>query len=261
MEYAATIIQVPLGLVVTAVSLAILPTLSRQASAREIAPFRATLARGLRLVLALVIPSAVGLYVLAKPIVMLILEQGAFTPADTAVVVQALRCALPGLLFTAVDQPLIFAFYARQDTLTPALVGVGTTLLYAVTALAFHRAGVLTLPLLVLVNSFKLTVHALVMLILARRRLGGLGGHGLWALVPRAAGAAAVMALATWGAAEALSSLGLPGLAGELLVVAGAGGVGVLVYGLLAFLLRLEELSMLRAAAADGLARLTGRRR
>jgi putative peptidoglycan lipid II flippase len=261
MEYAATIIQVPLGLVVTAVSLSILPTLSRQASADEIAPFRATLTRGLRLVLALVIPAAVGLYVLAKPIVVLVLEQGAFTALDTAAVVRALRCALPGLLFTAVDQPLIFAYYARRNTLTPALVGVGTTLLYAAMALGLRWLGVLTLPLLVLANSFKLTVHALVMLVLARRTLGGLGDHGLWALVGRATLATLLMALVTWGGAWALSAVGLPGLPGELLVVGGAGGLGLVIYGLLALALGVKELGMLRAAIVDGARRLTGRGR
>ena len=150
MEYAATIIQVPLGLVVTAVSIATLPTLSRQAAADEREPFRATLVKGLRLVLSLVIPAAVGLYVLAYPIVALIFGHGDFTPDDTMATAGALQYALLGLLFAAVDQPLILAFYARKDTLTPALVGVGTTILYAIAAVVLQVTGLLNLPILVL---------------------------------------------------------------------------------------------------------------
>jgi putative peptidoglycan lipid II flippase len=258
MEYAATLIQVPLGLVVTAVSVAILPTLSQQAGAEEVGPFRATLVRGLRLVLALVIPAAVGLYVLADPIIALTLEHGVFTADDTRAVAMALRCALPGLLFAAVDQPLIFAFYARKDTLTPALVGVGTTLLYAIIALVLQWGGVLNLPLLILVNSLKLTAHALAMLVLAWRRLGGLGGHGLRFLTLKAGFASLVMGAATWGVARALLTVVRPGVLGELLVVGGAGGIGVLVYGALAVRLKVEEIQLLRAAAGDGLKRLTG---
>jgi putative peptidoglycan lipid II flippase len=258
MEYAATIIQVPLGLVVTAVSIAILPTLSRQASADAVGPFRVTLAKGLRLVLALVIPATVGLYVLANPIIALILEHGVFAPADTVAVAGALKCALLGLLFAAVDQPLIFAFYARKDTLTPALVGVWTTLIYAVTAVGLQRMGVLNLPLLVLVNSLKLTAHALAMLLLTRRRLGGLGDHGIWSLTLKATLASLVMAAATRGVMQFLLRMAPPGLLGELLVVGGAGGVGIAAYGLLALVFKVEELHLLRAAVEDGLRRLTG---
>jgi len=258
MEYAANIIQFPLGLVVTAVSIAILPTLSQQAGAEENGPFQAILAQGLRLVLALIIPATLGLYVLANPIIALSFEHGNFTPADTAATAEALRCALLGLLFAAVDQPLIFAFYARKDTLTPALVGVGTTFLYVLMALIPWRMGVLTLPLLVLVNSFKLTTHALAMLALTRRRLGGLGDHGLWPLILKAALASLAMAALTGGVMRLLAAATPPGLLGELLVVGGAGGVGVVVYVLLALALRIEEMHLLRAAIGDGLSRLTG---
>ncbi len=258
MEYAATIIQFPLGLVVTAVSIAILPTLSRQATDGQPGPFKATLAQGLRLVLALTIPATVGLWVLAAPIVALLFEHGDFAPADTLATAGALRCALLGLLFAAVDQPLIFAFYARKDTLTPALVGVGTTLLYILMALTPWWLGVLTLPLLVLVNSLKLTAHALAMLVLTRHRLGGLGGHGLWFLILKATLASLAMAAATWSVMRALAAVAPPGLLGELLIVGGAGGVGMAAYGLLALVLKIEEIHLIRVTVGDGLNRLTG---
>ncbi|OQY24285.1 MAG: murein biosynthesis integral membrane protein MurJ [Anaerolineaceae bacterium 4572_32.2] len=258
MEYAATIIQFPLGLVVTAVSIAILPTLSQYAEAEETGPFQTILAQGLRLVLALIIPATVGLYVLANPVIALSFEHGDFTPADTVATAAALRCALLGLLFAAIDQPLIFAFYARKDTLTPALVGVGTTFLYVAMALVPWRMGALTLPLLVLVNSLKLAAHALAMLALTRRRLGGLGDHGLWPLVLKAALASLAMAALTGGVMRFLAASAPPGLVGELLVVGGAGGVGVVVYGLLALALRIKEIHLLRAVVGDGLNRLTG---
>jgi putative peptidoglycan lipid II flippase len=261
MRYSTTLIQFPLGLVVTAVSIATLPTLSQQANFEETTPFQATLAKGLRLVLSLVIPATAGLYVLADPIVALLFEHGDFTPADTVATAEALRYALLGLLFAAVDQPLIFAFYARKDTLTPALVGVGTTLLYVLVSFTTLGVGVLALPLLVLFNALKLTAHALAMLALTRRRLGGLGGHGLWSLTLKAILASLLMAAVTWGVMQALTTVAPPSLLGELLVVGGAGGVGVAVYGLLAVVLRVEEIHLLRAAFGDALNRLTGFRR
>lgn len=249
MEYAAKIIQLPLGLVVTAVSIAILPTLSRQAAAEEIVPFRSTLTQGLRLVLVLVIPATVGLYALAHPLVALILEHGGrFTPLDTASTAQALRCALLGLLAAAIDQPLIFAFYARKDTLTPALVGVGTTVLYVALALPLQWLGILTLPLLVMVNSLKLTAHAVTMLTLTKRRLGGLGDHGLWGLALKSLGASAAMGALVHITASALAPLVPVGLGGEVLLVGMPGLTGLVAYGTLAVLLQIEEVKLLRGA-------------
>jgi putative peptidoglycan lipid II flippase len=257
MGYATQVIQFPLGLVAAAVSIAILPTLSQQADGEEIGPFRATLAKGLRLVLVLVIPATVGLYVLARPTMALIFERGDFTPGDTVATAEVLRYSLLGLLAAAVDQPLIFAFYARKDTLTPALVGVGTTILYVMIATGAAGLGVLTLPLLVLFNALKLAAHALAMLALARLRLGGLGGHGLWALALKAALASLVMGAAAWGVMVVLTRAAPPGWPGNLLIVGGAGGAGAAVYGFLVGLFKFEEMQLLRATVRDALRRLT----
>lgn len=256
MNFAAQIIQFPLGLVSAAVSIAILPTLSQQANSDDIGPFRATLSKGLRLVLALVIPATMGLYVLAHPTIALIFEHGDFTPEDTVATSIALQYSLLGLLAAAVDQPLIFAFYARKDTLSPALVGVGTTILYVLSTAIAAGMGALTLPLLVLLNALKLAAHALTMLVLARVRLGGLGDHGLWTLALKATLASIVMTPTTWVTMNELSAVAPSSGIGKILIVGGAGATGAVVYTLLGLALRLDEIRLLGTAARDGLQRL-----
>jgi putative peptidoglycan lipid II flippase len=193
--------------------------------------------------------------------VALVFEHGDFTAGDTAAVAEALRYHLPGLLFAAVDQLLIFAFYARKDTLTPALVGVGTTVLYAVVTIALSGLGLLTLPLLILVNSFKWAAHAVAMLVLTWRRLGSLRGQGIWGVIVRATLVSLAMAMCVWGTTELLGPVGSRGLLGELLIVGGAGAVGAAIYGLLALALGMEEIHLLRAALVDGIRRLTALKR
>ena len=258
MQYSATLIQFPLGLVSIAVSIAILPTLSRQATGGEPGPFKATLANGLRLVLTLTVPATVGLWVLATPIVALVFEHGGFTPADTLATVGALRCHLVGLIFAAVDQPLIFAFYARKDTWTPALVGVATVVLYVVLALAPMLLAPLTLNGLILANSLKWAAHALIMFVLLRRRVGGLWGHGVRRLAIKAVVASAVMGGLVHLAVGWLAGVVPPGLAGEVLLVGGAGLVGAVVYGVQAVLMRMEEMGLLGKAMFEWFQRLTG---
>ena len=88
MNWATTLTQLPQGLVATAISLAILPTLSRQAvqmTAAARAAFRDTLGLGLRLAITLILPATTALFVLATPVIMLLFEHGAFTAADTAI--------------------------------------------------------------------------------------------------------------------------------------------------------------------------------
>jgi len=199
MKYAATIIQFPLGLVVTAVSVAILPTLSRYATQADEPAFRATLAQGLRLVLVLVLPAASALLVMAEPVVAILFQRGEFLPADTLATARALRFSILGLVFTALDQPLIFAFYARKDTWTPALVGGGTVILYIGMALGPLLLHAPLLWALILANSLKITAHALLMLYLFTHKVGSLRPHNVGRTTWLALSASLVMSLPIWG--------------------------------------------------------------
>jgi putative peptidoglycan lipid II flippase len=258
MKYSATLIQFPLGLVAAAVSIAILPTLSRQAADGRSDPFKTTLAQGLRLVLALTVPATVGLWVLATPIVALVFEHGDFAPVDTLATVAALRCHLVGLIFAAVDQPLIFAFYARKDTWTPAMVGVATVILYVILALAPMLFVPLTLNGLILANSIKWAAHALIMLVLLRRSMGSLRGQAVGGLLLKAVAASAVMGGAVQLAAVRMMPILPGGLIGEVLLVGGSGFAGAAIYGGLALFLRMEEIRLMGQALIEWRRRLTG---
>jgi putative peptidoglycan lipid II flippase len=263
MRYAAQLINLPLGLVATAVSFAILPTLSQQAQvglnrasgnsasskpnsrimgrARN-EPFLATLAQGIKMVLILTIPAAIGLFVLAEQVIGLVFEHGDFGAYDTLHTSQALRFALLGLVFAAVDWPLNFAFYAQQDTLTPALVGLVAVGIYIVIALTPTLFAPLTLNGLILANSIQWASHALIMLWLLNRRMGGLRGHGLLRLLLKVLIASAGMGVGTWLVAQTLTQALIPGrLINELIVVASAAVIGFAVYVALMALLRADS--------------------
>ena len=171
MRFATTLNQMILGLVAAAISLAALPALSRHFSARNEDAYRATLARGLRMVTVLVIPAALGMAVLSWPIVRLIFFHGATDRDGAELIWLALILYLPGTLFAAFDQVLIFAFYARQNTKLPQLVGVLAVGVYFGFALLLYQpfgmAG------LVLANSAQFTFHGVIMIWLLRRLLAG----------------------------------------------------------------------------------------
>jgi len=244
MRFATTLIQFPLGLVVTAISMAVLPTLARLASEEDLAVFRRTLALGVRLVLILIIPATVGLAVLGTPIVALLFERGAFTPEDTRLTVLALTFYLIGLPCAAVDQPLIYAFYARKDTRTPVLVGLMAIGVYLIVALAL--IGPLGMVGLVLANSAQWASHALVMLALVHRRLDGVRGQGLGLITGKALLASLAMALVAWGGQGWLAgAFPAGGTLSHLVVVVGAGLAGGMVYLAVATALGVSELRLI----------------
>ncbi len=266
MRFATRLIQLPIGLVSAAVSLAILPTLSQYGSEtsseqnsisnikypisnvkrqtsnvkRQASNFQRTLALGLKIVLIAIIPATIGLFVLAAPIVALIYQHGNFDAHDSIQTAMALRYYLLGLTFAAIDLPLVFAFYARKDTLTPALVGVLGVVVYLIVALSLIRP--LGMIGLILANSAQLTIHALTMLVLIQRRMGGLGGHGIMPLVFKTLFASAVMGGITHLALGGLQrGLDASTLVGKFVMVAGAGSVGLATYLGMIVLLRVEE--------------------
>ncbi len=244
MRDATTLIQFPHGLVAVAISLAVLPTLSRLSASGDREGFHQTLGLGLRLVLVLIIPATLGLLVLAQPAISLIFEHGKFTAHDTFWTAWALRYYLAGLVFAAIDWPLNYAFYARQDTLTPALVGILSVGIYLVVALVLIRPlGMLGL---VLADSTKHLGHALTMLILTQRRIGSLAALRLGSTAGKAllaaTGMAALMALSLSITTRYVAS---GGLLGGLMAVVIPGGVGIVAYLGFVSLLRVEEIGLL----------------
>ena len=253
MRYATTLIQMPLGLVPVAISLAALPSLAQRASAEDWDAFRSILARGLRLVLVLLLPATVGLWVLATPVIRLLFEHGSFTPADTSMTASALRLYLLGLPFAGVDFLLNYTFYARQDTRTPAIVGVIAVGFYFVAAFALK--GPFGFLGLVLADSIKQAGHALIMSVLLVISLGQLPHQGILRPALLAAGGSLLMGLIVWCLALWLQGIVPAGILGELLVVAVPSAFGGALYLLLLRRLRVGEAAALVAAFARVLRR------
>ncbi len=248
MRTATTLYQLPHGLVSVAISVAALPTLSRWAAAHDWESYRATLGAALRMVLVLCVPATIGLWILAAPVVRLLAEHGRFTAADTYWTALALRYYLCGLIFACVDWPLNFAYYARSDSRTPALVGVFSVLVYL--AVALSLLSTLSFLGLALADGAKQTAHAIVMALLIYRWGGRLRQSVTrTALLTLAAGAvmgAVVYLVSQW----LLGQLGVAGLLPRLLVVFVPAVTGGLVYYVLLRLLRVPE-----TAQIDRLAR------
>ena len=133
--YADRVAQLPLGVIGVAVSVALLPLLSRQLSAGEDAAARESLNRSLEIGLLFTLPAAAALIAMPFPVVDVLFRRGEFGVGDsasTAYVLAAMAAGLPPVVLVKILSP---AFFARRDTRTPLLIAVAS--MAANLALAF----------------------------------------------------------------------------------------------------------------------------
>jgi putative peptidoglycan lipid II flippase len=160
------------------------------------------------MMLMLNVPACVGLVALATPIVGLILQSGAFTETDTIATAGALVYYAPGLLGYSAVKIITPSFYALRDAKTPVLVSV----LAIVTNLALNVSLVQMLGYLGLALGTALAalVNAGVLMVLLRRRLGGLDERRLAVAFLKITLASLVMGVAAWSVEQALWTI-VPG--------------------------------------------------
>ena len=251
--------QLPLGLFGVAVASATLPQISRDASEGKINDFRNTLSKSLGLVFLFTIPSAVGLFVLSRPLVGVVYERGMFTPFHTEQTALALSAYCLGLVGYASTKVLAPAFYALGNVRIPMFVSI----LSIVLNFSLNKFFVDTLGLghwaLALSTSLVASLNFVLLFAFMRARIHRVGGRRLLVAGGKIGLASAIMGACCWSCAQAVESWIGPGtFVGRLavLVVAVPAGVAV-VYGLCR-LMRLPELDLAQRAVLARISKHTG---
>ena len=134
LSYADRLYQLPLGVVGIAIGTVLLPDLSRRLRSGDGVGSRASLNRGAEFALALTLPAAVALVVIAEPLCRVLYQRGAFTAADsqaTALVLAIYGLGLPAFVLHKILQPL---YYAREDSRSPFLFAVVSMIVNALIA-------------------------------------------------------------------------------------------------------------------------------
>jgi putative peptidoglycan lipid II flippase len=250
------LMQLPLGLFGVALGTVTLPLLSRLVVAGQMIAVRAELARALRLMFLLTIPSTIGLMMLAEPIISVLYQHGRFDAQEAAQAGGALRFYATGLAGYAALKVLVNSFYALDRRKTPMLVSffaIGLNLLFNwifTFQLHWGPQGLAFSTGLVATSNF------LVLYLLMYRRLGGLETRRMVILLAKAATAGAALAAVCfasnhWLLSDWATQAFLP-KAAALLATITAGG---LVFAACGAALSIEELNELIAAVKRRLRR------
>jgi putative peptidoglycan lipid II flippase len=232
--------QLPHGLFAVSLMTTFAPELASAGARGDIPAMRAQLSRALRLTTAVIVPAAALYIALARPLIVTLLQRGAFSAGDASIVADTLVAFAVGLLPFSIYLFSLRAFTSRLDTFTPFWINCIENVVNI--ALAFGLYSWLGVPGLALAFSLAYFLAAVVSLVVVDRRLHGIEGPALATTTVKSLGAGAVAAGVSWLVAdsigwsstgEALASLVLGGLA------------GIAVYLGLAMAIRLEELRAL----------------
>jgi putative peptidoglycan lipid II flippase len=151
MEFPSALLGVALGTV-------LLPSLVKSHTEGNPAEFSRLLDWGLRLTLMLTLPAALGLAILATPLIATLLHRDAITAVDVLAIRAALVAYSVGLTGIILIKILAPAYYARQNIKTPVKIAVVTLVVTQLLNLAFvpifkHAGLALSIGLAACVNA------------------------------------------------------------------------------------------------------------
>src|SRR5438876_1120533 len=242
LNIAFRLMQLPLGIFGVAVATVTLPLVSRSAAVGNTAEFRSALAHAIRLVTLLTIPAAIGLIILAQPIISVIYEHGRFTPEATRQTAGALQFYAIGLAAYSAVKVLAPAFYALDKRYLPMMVSIFSIAINFLLNWFFmfkiglgHRGLALSTSLVALTNF-------LLLYIMMRKYAGPLETGAILGLLAKLVIPALLLAGICWLALEFLFQSGAPlpeweKIIGMLAVIA----LAATVFFGSAFLLRFTE--------------------
>ena len=240
------LVELPQAVFGMAIATASLPTLSRLEAENDREGVKRIYMHSLSLALYITLAAAVAYIVLAKPIVVVLYQRGAFVPRMTQANAETLAAMALQIGAVTVVRQTVQVFYALKDTRTPVKASFAALVAYVIFALPMMY------PLkhvgLALAMTLAATAQAVFLFIALRMRLGRLGIKKLLGRSVKWLVATTLMALTSWG----VSFLGSWGEGGNsirniaVLLLAVAAGMAVFLAS--SRVLRIPELLDLKEA-------------
>lgn len=247
LDYANRLMQLPLGILAQASSIALFPFIASQAARNDMAGLRRSVNLAVRAITAMTIPASVLMIVLAEPIVRLIYQHGKFTAQDTKFTAAVLVLYSIGIAAWSAQTVLARGFYALQDTATPMITGTFVTGIFIVMNIMvvgpFKDRG------LAASTSIAAAILAVALFYRLQKRLGGLNGMLIVQSLVKVTIAAIVMAAPTYAVRYVLThalARSAPTTTAmttgpTILIIVAASLAGLAVYAAMLWILKVDE--------------------
>ncbi len=259
LNYANKLNGLILGVFITALTTVIFPILSEEAEKNNMLGVKEGMKSGIRLILLITIPASVGMIVLSKPIVQVAFERGAFDSRATLMTSGALKAYAVGLVAMSLQMLVVRVYYSIQDTKTPMLNGALTVAInIALNIILVKRLDHVGLAL---ATSISTSLGLLILIYQLKLKIGNLGAKSYLEVLLKSGLASILMGLVAYFSYHGLMTSigGLEGMKFRLLnliILLVAVAIGVLVYALVIYIVRVDEMREL----VDKLKRLIKRK-
>ncbi len=236
------LMQLPIAIFAISVAVAVFPTLTTYAAKGDMVNFKRSTSMGLRSVFFITLPSAAGLIALKVPLVRFLFEQGMFTPEATIATSVAVFYYSFGVFAYSGIQVLNRTFYALQDTKTPVIAGVLTIILNIV--LNFALIGPMGHGGLALAYSIAGIFNLLLLMLILKYKVNGYGGFKIAYSFIKSLIASVIMGVIVYLSVnyfESLVDINAKLMQASQVLIGVL--IGIVIYGGLAYLFKLEELN------------------
>lgn len=193
------LVQLPLGVLLTAMLVPILPRFTEQAASGSILDLKEELRRALRFLWFLSLPLAAIFFVLPTPIVRLLFERGTFNEHSTALVSWALLFLAPSIFFYVARDLMTRVFYAFKDSKTPYHIALVAIFIKAALDWFFVTKTSLGVGGLSTASTLMTLVNLTLLTFFLKKKIGNLGFVQLIKPVGTMLIAAALCGAVVWG--------------------------------------------------------------
>ncbi len=235
------LIQLPLGVLLTAMLVPILPRFTEQVAANRIDDLKLELSKALRLLWFLALPIGALLMAIPTPIIKLLFERGKFTAQSTEMVTTVMIFLAPGIFFYLARDLITRVFYAHQDSKTPFLIALAAIVLQTVLDWLFVvqlKTGIAGIAIATtLVTVFNLCA----LTFFARKKIGRLGVTKLIYPTAIMLFASTVCGVIAWFVSNQTTSLIPQNFIGQFISLSLSAGLGLIAYLAVCILFKLEE--------------------
>ena len=246
-QYAFVLFQLPYAIFGVSIFTALVPGMSARWAANDREGVKVLLSRGLRTTAVILLPAAAGYLALAVPIAIVVFRRGQCSLACATLDGRTLQTFSLGLVFFAMFQLLSRAFYAMQDTRTPALINIAAASVNIGADVLFTTRFDWGVQGLALGHAISYIFSTAACLVILHGRLSGLDGGRIGRTLTRVLPLTALTGVVAWASTHLLGrEIGVATF-GQRLAGLGAGiAAGLLVFLGGSLILQIEEADELK---------------
>ncbi|MFQ9311377.1 MAG: murein biosynthesis integral membrane protein MurJ [Paraclostridium sordellii] len=249
LNYANKLNVFVMALFISSISVVVYPMLSKLSNKSDKDEFIKVVVQSINSIILLIIPISVGAIMLAKPIVKILFQRGAFDERATTMTAISLIMYSLGMIAFGLREVLGKIFYSLQDTKTPMKNGIIAVILNII--LNIILVNYMKYAGLALATSISAMLCILLLFNSLRKKIGYFGQDCIIKTTLKSLISAIVMGIVTYSIYMYLGSILNKGFIEEFIVLFCSVIIGAITYAIVSLLLKIEEVQIISIAIKD----------